>query len=265
MFIEYTLNSVWQGFIVMRVIWFIVILFLCGCYAPITVPDTFQYEEIQTARFKLASWQKITNNKAPVKFYIEGDGAAFNAHGQPTQNPTPKSKMIRELAFEDASPNVVYLARPCQYVKDSMCSQKYWTTARFAPEVIDSSYEAIKKIAGNRDVVLIGFSGGAQVAGLVSVLHDDLKIKKLITVGGNLDHKSWTSYHHLPALTGSLSLVNYQEKYRTYPQVHYAGEKDNVIPLQLIIGFAGRENTVIVKGASHGSGWEDVYFRIWRE
>lgn len=242
----------------------IIVLVLCGCHSVI-VPEDFAYEEIKTNHFILASWQKITDASAPVKFYIEGDGAAFNAYGKPTKNPTPKGKMIRELAFGDMGPNVVYLARPCQYVKDDMCEQKYWTTARFAPEVIDSSYEAIKKIAGDRSVVLVGFSGGAQVAGLVSVLNKDLKVKKLITIAGNLNHEEWTSYHHVPALSNSLSLADYRNKYLRFSQVHYAGKEDNIMPKNLIADFTNGHNLIIVEEASHGKGWEKVYPLIWKE
>lgn len=243
---------------------FIGVILLCGC-VNIAVPDTFQYQEIQTNKFRLATWQKITNTKAPIKIYIEGDGAAFNARGQPTLDPTPKGKMVRELAFGDISPNVVYLARPCQYVKDDMCEQKYWTTARFAPEVIDSSYEVIRKIVGNRRVILIGFSGGAQVAGLVAVLHDDLRVKKLVTVGGNLNHETWTAYHKVPKLENSLSLVDYREKYLAFPQVHYVGQKDNIIPNNITDDFVFGKNLIMIKNASHSEGWEEIYSKIWAE
>ena len=93
---------------------------------------------------------------------------AFNARGKATQDPTPHGTLVRELAFGDNSPNVIYLARPCQYVKSPICSKRHWTTARFSPEVINAEYEAIKNIASNNPVILIGFSGGAQVAGLVT-------------------------------------------------------------------------------------------------
>ena len=75
-------------------------LILCGC-SSITVPDSFTYKEIETKDFKLASWQKISNPQGVYKIYIEGDGYAFNAYGKPTQNPTPKGTLVRELAFGD--------------------------------------------------------------------------------------------------------------------------------------------------------------------
>lgn len=51
------------------------------------------------------------------------------------------------------------------------------TTARFALEVINAEYEAIKNIADNNPVILIGFSGGAQVAGLVATAKPGLNVK----------------------------------------------------------------------------------------
>ena len=238
-------------------------IFLCGCNSVI-IPDTFTYKEIVTDDFTLASWQKITDATSPVKFYIEGDGSAFNAHGQPTDNPTPRGKMIREIAFGDYSPNVVYLARPCQYVMSDKCQQRYWTTARFAPEVVRSSAQAVKQISQNREAILIGFSGGAQVAGLVAVTEPSVKVKELITIGGNLDHQAWTTYHDLPPLKDSMNLKDYKEAYLKLPQTHYVGKKDRVIVPELNISFAGKKNVVIVDKASHGSGWENIYPAIWQ-
>lgn len=134
----------------------ITLLFLTGCTA-IKVPADFVYKEVETRDFILASWQKVTNPAAPYKIYIEGDGYAFNARGKATQDPTPRGTLVRELAFGDNSPNIIYLARPCQYIKSAVCSKRHWTTARFAPEVINAEYEAIKNIAGNNPVILVGF------------------------------------------------------------------------------------------------------------
>ena len=208
---------------------------LCGCQATIQAPAEFSYQEIKTDKFRIASWQKITNPKAPFKIYIEGDGAAFTADGRPSMNPTPKGTLLREIAFGDEHENVVYLARPCQFVKDVQCEQKYWTTARFAPEVVSSEAQAVKVVSGGQKVTLVGFSGGAQIAGLMAVTEKDLNIQKMVTIGGNLDHLAWTKYHHLPSLSESLNLADYKDLYAKIPQKHYIGEKDKVIP-SLIIG-----------------------------
>ena len=241
-------------------------LLLAGCQS-IVIPDNFEYKEIVTDTFTIASWQKISDNKGTVKVYIEGDGASFDAYGRPTKDPTPRGKMIRELAFGDYSSNVVYLARPCQFVMSDICSVRHWTTARFSFEVIDSMYEAIKEIAKNREVVLIGFSGGAQVSGLISVLKRDLRVKKVITVAGNLDHLAWTQYHNIPSLSESLNLNDYKNEYFKIPQKHYVGDLDNVIPSGLVFDFVKDKNidVEIVKKASHSEGWNAVYGEIWKE
>lgn len=125
--------------------------FLTGC-TTIKVPAEFVYKEVETRNFTLASWQKVTNPAAPYKIYIEGDGYAFNARGKATQDQTPRGTLVRELAFGDDSPNVIYFARPYQYIKSPICSKRHWTTARFALEVINAEYEAIKNIADNNPV-----------------------------------------------------------------------------------------------------------------
>lgn len=81
---------------------FAVLLFLTNC-SSITVPSDYGYQEVETRDFTIATWQKITNPQGVYKIYIEGDGYAFNAHGKPTQNPTPHGTLVRELAFGDSN------------------------------------------------------------------------------------------------------------------------------------------------------------------
>lgn len=243
----------------------IVFLFLTGCTS-IIVPPEYRYVELKTDTFTIASWQKVTNPNAPYKIYIEGDGYAFNTHGYPTQDPTPRGTLMREIAFSDKNANVIYLSRPCQYVESPMCEQKYWTTARFSPVVIDAEYQAIKQITNAQPVTLVGFSGGAQVAGLLAVMKPDLHIQKVITIAGNLNHKTWTSYHHFSSLNQSLSLTDYQTRFATIPQHHYIGLKDKVIPPQLIKKFIDNDSLITeVKTADHNNGWDTVFTQIWAE
>lgn len=200
------------------------------------------------------------------KIYIEGDGYAFDRHGKPTQDPTPKGTLVRELAFGDNSPNVIYLARPCQYVKSPICSKRHWTTARFAPEIINAEYETIKQIAGNHPVILIGFSGGAQIAGLVATAKPGLNVKKIITIAGNLDHLSWTQYHNLPPLNESMDLESYRKQFAEVPQVHYVSSDDKVIPPVLVREFVGNDDLVVeVDRANHNEDWESIYNKVWSE
>lgn len=240
-----------------------VVLLLCSC-RHVDIPQEFVYKNIKVGDFNIATWQKTTQPNGVYKIYIEGDGYAFNKYGVPTQNPTPKGYLVRELAFRDSSPNVIYLSRPCQYVKSLTCSQRYWTTARFAPEIIDAEYEAIKSIVGKKPIILIGFSGGAQIAGLIASAKNGLNIKKIITIAGNLDHLAWTQYHSLPPLNESMNLRDYKAKFKQIPQVHYVGSKDNIIPQCLVKNFIGESDSLInVDGATHNKGWESIYPTIW--
>ena len=245
---------------------FIFASFLSACKTTYQVPDDFTYQEIQTPVFKIASWHKITDNNFTYKVYIEGDGYAFNANGRPSSNPTPRGTFLRQIAFNDPSPNVIYLGRPCQYVQDEKCEKKYWTTARFSPKVILSEADALKKMTNKNNVILIGFSGGAQVAGLIGVLHPEIKLKKIITIAGNLDHKTWTEQFHLMSLNESLSLTDYKQEFSKIPQTHYVGTKDSIILPEITKDFIGSTAPIIeVKGAKHGTGFENIYPQIWKE
>lgn len=238
---------------------------LGGC-SSVSVPPNYHYQEVATTDFTLATWQKVTKPQAVYKVYIEGDGHAFSPQGRPTADPTPQGTLVRELAFGDPSPNVVYLARPCQYVKDPNCTQKYWTTARFSHKVINAEFEAIKQIVGRSPVILIGFSGGAQVAGLLATTKPELNTKKIITIAGNLDHKAWTNHLKLPPLQHSQNLKDHQAQFATIPQIHYVGAKDQVIPPQLTKLFIDNPNQIIIiPNATHNQGWQSIYQSIWAQ
>ena len=243
----------------------ILIIFLSAC-SSVKVPENFSFIPIQTKTFEIASWQKKPFvSDQTYKIYIEGDGYAFDYRGRPTSDPTPKSSLVRELAFGDNSPNVVYLARPCQFIKNDTCSVRHWSSARFAPEAINSEYEAVKQIAGNNPVILIGFSGGAQIAGLMATAKSGLNIKKIVTIAGNLDHLAWTNFHQLPPLNESLNLENYKNQFYKIEQIHYVGKKDTIIPPVLTQTFINGKNKVItVPTASHNNGWNSIYPEIWK-
>ncbi|MGN0919658.1 MAG: alpha/beta hydrolase [Alphaproteobacteria bacterium] len=227
------------------------ILILCGCQS-ITPPPDFIYQEIQTDSYQLASWQKKTDPLAPVRIYIEGDGYAFNYAGQPTSNPTPRGTFLRRIAFNDPNPNVVYLARPCQYVKDTRCSLPDWTTGRFAPEIVMATVQAIKTIAPNQPVILIGYSGGALLSGLVIEQTPDLSVQQWITLAGVLNHTKWTQGLKLPPLTHSLDL----EKLPRVKQLHLVGDKDETVSYQLTASLVAPENLIVIPDATHSSGFE---------
>ena len=113
---------------------FFMIFFLSGCQTPNVLSD-MRFQTTMAPPYLVANWYKITEPGSTLKVYIEGDGNAFDKNGMPTDNPTPKSIFLRKIAAEDPSPNVVYLGRPCQYVKTGVCSEKDWTTGRFSKKL----------------------------------------------------------------------------------------------------------------------------------
>ncbi len=211
-------------------------------------PNDFVYVPIKTDNYEIATWQKIenpTNNH--IHIYIEGDGYAFNAYGQPTSNPTPHGTFMRDLATHDNFDNVVYVARPCQFIMSDACSENDWTTGRFSQRIIDAQSRAIKQIAKNKKITLIGYSGGALVSGLIIEQHPELNIEKWITIAGVLNHEKWTTYFGDAPLTESVNL----EQLPNVNQLHFVGGKDSVVPYELAKTWANEKDIKIIPNAEH--------------
>ena len=230
---------------------FIILIFialLTGCVArPWTPPMDFVESVIKTDKFDIFTYTRINNNTAPIHIYIEGDGNSFDAYGMPTSNPTPHGTFIRELAAQDTSPNVVYMARPCQYIMSAQCNKSDWTYGRFSPDVIESTAIAIRKIAKKRPVVLIGYSGGAMISGLVIQNYPDINVQKWITVAGVLNHADWTEYFGDSPLTDSENLTTLPR----VPQIHYIADRDHVVPNELSRKWVPEHNLVTVPNSTH--------------
>ena len=169
-----------------------------------------------------------------LSVYIEGDGLAWITPYRPSTNPTPRHPVGLLLATLDPSGAVAYLARPCQYVKGVHfrgCSTAYWTSDRFAPEVIDASMQALDRLkaqSGASKLTLVGYSGGGAVATLLAERRHD--VVKLITVAGNLDHEAWTKEHDLTPLRGSLNPYDAINSIRNLDQTHFIGGADRILP-----------------------------------
>jgi dienelactone hydrolase len=202
---------------------------------------------------------------SPLTIYIEGDGFAWATSSHPSTDPTPINPVALKLALAHPAGNAAYLARPCQYTmpRGETCSQRYWTNARFAPEVINAMNVAISTLKDRfaaRELVLVGYSGGAAIAALVAARRDD--VVELVTVAGNLDHAAWTSHHRLSPLSGSLNAADVARNIAHIPQTHFIGKQDRVIPPELAQqwpeAFSGsrQENIRIIASFDHGCCWD---------
>ena len=224
---------------------------LAGC-ATFKAPQEFSYIPIKQNTYTLAAWQKITDENAPIYIFVEGDGNAFNYRGLPTKDPTPKSTFLRNLAFKNTNKNIVYLARACQYIKTQNCKEEDWTIGRFSPKIVSDTARAIKQIAKDKEIILIGYSGGALLSGLIIKNYPELKIKKWITLAGVLNHKEWTEFFGDKPLTKSLNLKTLPN----VPQVHYAGTKDKIVPLELSKKWTKEKNLITVPKAKHNGPFD---------
>lgn len=151
-----------------------------------------------------------------------------------------KAPVALKLALKDQN-DVVYLGRPCQYVESEKCSQKYWTSARFGPEVVASINHAVSLVKaqrGARQLILVGYSGGGAVAALVAARRDD--VIRLVTVAGNLDPQKWTQQLNVSPLTGSLNPADYWRELLNISQLHLVGANDVSVSLLVAKSYQAR-------------------------
>ena len=231
---------------------FFIFIFFVSCSTVKTKPPAqFSCVQIKTENYVLLSMQKITDEKMPVRIYVEGDGNAYTSKGYATDDPTPKSYFLRNVAFNDPNPNVVYLARPCQFIKDKNYDKTDWTTGRFSQKIVDNVAQAIKQIADGNETVLIGYSGGALLTGLIINRYgQQLNTVKWITIAGLLNHTKWTRYFNYVSLKDSLDLNEIPD----IKQTHYIAEKDSVVPYKLTLDAIGDKDYVLIRNAAHGKG-----------
>ena len=216
-------------------------------------------------RFWIQTYQKIIDPERPYVIYLEGDGLAFKNKYTISDDPTPVNPVMLRLAGLDPRPNVIYIARPCQYVLDmneGVCTPDYWTYKRLSPEIVTAVNDVITKIVGKHPISLIGISSGGGMAVLIAARNP--RVTSIITIAGVLDHATWTKYHNVRPLLGSLNPIDYVSKVTKIPQMHWSGGKDKVIPPFIADEFvrAAQSPCVhqeIIQDATHTMGWEKVW------
>ena len=222
----------------------------------------FEKKLVEADGFNLTTFQKLTDINKPIRFYIEGDGFAWATSTQPSSDPTPKYPTAFYLAKQDPAPNVVYIARPCQFSKDSSpkCSVEYWTKRRFSMEVMQAVNKVVNKIKQSpaQRIELVGFSGGAVVAVVLSARRSD--VITLRTVAGNLDHDYVNKFHHVSPMNESLNASDFAHNLKAIPQMHFISTKDPIIPPVVIKKFVEIQESNCAhyyeyEHATHEEGW----------
>jgi hypothetical protein len=227
--------------------------------------------DIQSGPYRLASWRRLDDPAQPVNVYIEGDGLAWISRSSPSNNPTPTEPVALELAAADPAPNVVYIARPCQYTPLATspgCSQDSWTSGRFDPGVIEAMNAAISQIPAAAGYTLTGFSGGANIAALIAARRSD--ILALRSVAGNLDPDALNTLHRVSPMPGALNARTVASALTRLPQIHFIGEQDKIVTPEIYQSYAAAAGpgacttSRIVGGATHTQGWQSAWPELLR-
>lgn len=230
---------------------------------------------VKGGEFWLTTYQKVSDKSLPYVFYIESDGAPFTAYGV-SDNPTPINPLMLELAALDDRPNVVYIARPCQYTPMNLnpsCDKIYWTYKRMSEEVITSVNNTINIINSNHlPFSIIGYSGGGGIAVLIAARNEH--VQDIITLAGNLDHISFVKYHQqrprkqgISPMVGSLNPIDYTAEVSHIPQLHISGSQDETVPIFIADKFVHKSNSICVhqeifNNKTHSQGWKGIWKTI---
>ncbi len=260
------------------------VIVLSGCIA-----TTFPYMRAETAQriaapvwmikrdipakpYLLRSYERIHDRGGVANIYIEGDGSEFTSPKEWEGNPTPKNPVALHLASNDRANNVIYLARPCQYtgkLSDKPCDSNSWMEGRFSNEIINSFDTALDEIANRYDISafnLIGYSGGAAIATLLTAQRND--ILSIRTVSGTLDHKMQSDLLKSLKLTDSLNPVDIAASIAKTPQYHFIGGQDKFTPPAILHSYIQATpstncvQTMLIQEASYDEGWVDKWSEL---
>jgi hypothetical protein len=224
-------------------------------------------QKIATDDFLLTTYQRFdsTADNKQMVVYIEGDGMAWISRDQLSSNPTPVQPVALKLASIDTNTNVLYIARPCQYLwpqKMNRCSSRYWSDKRGSEEVISSINQAISIVKQKQNISsirLIGYSGGGGIAALIADKRAD--VSEFVSVSGNLNYKLFTRTHNLSPMNGSIDPITVANQIDSISQIHYVGADDKIIPKQIALSFS--DKVKVINDVSHDN-WPDKWAQILR-
>jgi len=215
--------------------------------------DTYQH----------VSYQKNTGSKH-LHVYLDGDGQPWISPYIIAEDPTPRRSLILDLMALDSNDSL-YLARPCYNgsFHAEHCSNRMWTSHRYANAVVSSMTTAIKNYLSQhdyQDVVLIGHSGGGSLSMLIA---DRLPATTtVVTIAANLDTDAWTQQHGYSPLSGSLNPTRRPPLSVNIWQLHLAGSADDNVPPQIIHNGVERQHNaelLIFAHYSHRCCWEKAW------
>ena len=226
--------------------------------------EQFAEKIYRTPYFEIYSLNKIKNSNKLI-IYIEGDGVSWIDRFTISSNPTPTDPLAFRLAKIDKSDNVLYLARPCQYVQTNNCdNSEIWSVSQYSEDVL-SSYRAIIDSLSDKfkEIHIVGYSGGAGVAMYLGSSNNK-KIKSIRTIAGNINNNELIELGNYTPPKESVNFNLIEKNIKNISQAHYFGKNDKVIPKDLYLNFIKRnEGNTCIKikevQATHNDGWSSFW------
>ncbi len=224
---------------------------------------------LETGGMDFQLWERMHQAHAPANLYIEGDGQSTYLNRNISEDPTPDNPVGLHLASRDNADNLVYISRPCMFRESpdvEKCSDKFWSTRRFSPEVLAAYNEAIDEIKTRYDISefnLIGYDGGANIAAAVAASRTD--IASLRTVAGNLNPDEVLAKTGQEIDADSLRAIQIAPKLAETPQHHFIGVGDEITPASVYHSYRqamGPSECVrytVVQDADHQRGWVEKW------
>jgi pimeloyl-ACP methyl ester carboxylesterase len=175
--------------------------------------------------------------------------------------------MAQLMALDEAP--ALYLGRPCYFdTQDPRCKDaKWWTSHRYADEVVSSMNTALDSLSVNYDsITLIGYSGGGTLAYLLAASRDD--VNTLVTMAANLNVGLWATEHGYSPLQGSRDPALEPPLPADIRQLHLWGDADTNVTQEVVSTVVGQQSTahlVVLEGVDHACCWHEEWPRILSE
>ena len=201
-----------------------------------------------------------------LNVYLEGDGSPWKHRTVIMPDPTPRRPVMLRLMGMDAGA-AVYIGRPC-YNGTSLlpeCNNGLWTSGRYSETVVRSMQAVLRRLIDQQAyqrVRLFGHSGGGTLAMLLAARVSE--VDTVVTLAGNLDINAWTRHHRYTPLYSSIDPASQPVLPDGIRQWHLLGDRDSVIPLELVRGEIERQGGVgiVLEGFSHGCCWQRIWPRV---
>lgn len=197
-----------------------------------------------------------------LNVYIEGDGRPWATRVTRAEDPTPRRALMLDLMSQDPGA-ALFLGRPCYFLRsDTHCdSDKWWTSHRYAQEVVDSMAAVLDQFAGDYDSLqLIGHSGGGTLAYLLAAQRPE--VTAVVTLAANLNLTLWARDHRYAPLYGSKNPLEVTPLPPRIRQYHFLGSLDaNVRPeiIESVVSGQPSAQLTIVAGVDHVCCWASLW------